>query len=65
MRNVRNAAVAGAGIFVGDMVASVVVGALPRAADGSINPMLERVVRYGISGLVVVIALKQFGAKKA
>ena len=60
----KNAAVAGLGIWAGDMVATAAMGMLPVGADGNVNPWLARGVRYGVAGLVVVFALKQFGARK-
>jgi hypothetical protein len=61
----RNAAVAGLGIWAGEIAAGFVVPMLPKGADGGVNPMVEKVVRYGLTGLVVVFALKTLGKRKS
>lgn len=57
-------AVAGLGIWAGEMAAGFVVPMLPKGADGGVNPMVEKAVRYGLTGLVVIFALKTLGSKR-
>lgn len=64
MRNLRNVAVAAGGVWVGEMVAGFVGPMLPKSADGGVNPLLEKTVRYGLTGVVVLFALKALGGRK-
>jgi hypothetical protein len=60
----RNVAVIGLGVWAGDMVGGLVVPMLPKSADGGVNPMVEKVVRFGLTGFVVLFALKTLGSKR-
>jgi hypothetical protein len=37
---------------------------LPRGADGTVNPMVDKAVRYGLIGLAVIYGLRSFGHRK-
>lgn len=65
MRQLRNVAVVAGGIWAGEMVAGFVTPMLPKGQDGGVNPMLEKVVRYGLTGAVVLFALKTLGSRKS
>lgn len=58
-------AVIGLGVWAGEMAAGFVVPMLPKGADGAVNPMVERIARFGLTGVVVLFALKTLGKKKA
>jgi len=64
VRQLRNVAVVAAGVWGGEMVAGFVTPMLPKGADGGVNPMLEKVARYAITGAVVLLALRTLGGKK-
>lgn len=55
---------AGLGVWAGEMAAGFVTPMLPKGADGTVNPWVERAARYGITGLVVLVALRSLGSKR-
>lgn len=64
MRQLRNIAVAGAAVWAGEMAAGFVTPMLPKGPDGGVSPWLEKATRYGITGFVVIFALRTLGGKK-
>jgi hypothetical protein len=62
---IRNVAVVAGGVWAGEMLAGFVVPMLPKGADGGVNPMLEKAARYGLTGLVVLFALRSLGTRTA
>lgn len=65
MGNLRNVAVVAVGVWAGEMAAGLAVPMLPKSADGGVNPLLEKTVRYGLTGVVVLFALRTLGTRKA
>lgn len=62
MRLLRNAAVAGIGVALGDMLAGFVVPMIPGTQT---NPTVEKVARYALVGLTAYYALHLFGVRKS
>lgn len=60
----RNVAVAGLSAWAGDMAGGFISPMLPRGADGTVNPMVDKAVRYGLIGLAVIYGLRSFGHRK-
>lgn len=60
----KNAAIAGVGVWAGTYAAGFVQGVLPKKADGSPNVMLGNLIGYGVTGLAVIYALKLLGHRK-
>jgi hypothetical protein len=50
-------AVAAGGAYVGDLAGGFLAPMLPKGADGMVNPMLEKTVRYAIIGVAVSTAI--------
>jgi hypothetical protein len=50
-------AVAAGGAWLGDLGGGFIAPMLPKGADGMVNPILEKVVRYSIIGLTVSTAI--------